>query len=175
MPLPLLRRCFCLTPLILAATFGLNGCAGDKPSSPENERRGALELIAHGTVNQGAPLKITLMQLTRQDLFLSAGYQDLQHDALNTLPDSLLTRESVYMLPGDGMRFLSLRLAPGARYLGLFAEYKDTGRQRWRIALPLSPPPAPSLLSAVWSSPPPELALAVKVTPDGLEECPYEQ
>lgn len=168
-PLFFLRR----LPGILALIICITACApaGKTPDGEGVDDR--LALIVRGRVNNGSPLKITLLQLTDPSLFLSAGYEDLQHDAHTALRGQLHAVEQIFLLPGDTFHSLPLAGAGGVRYLGMFAEYQDLAHKRWRLVVPLPPRPAPSLWAML--RPPPPRAIRVAITTDGLQEINDEK
>ncbi|NDL64386.1 type VI secretion system lipoprotein TssJ [Acerihabitans arboris] len=154
---------------VLALMMFITGCAGGEKPQGGYGRTSSLEFIAHGPLNQGAPLKITVWQLSHKARFLSAGYQELQHDAHTALAGNGLGGEEIFLLPGEASRTLPLVMSPDARYLGLFAEYKNITVQRWRLVLPLPPSPEPPLWTRLWPSSPPGPDRVIIVTADGLQ------
>ncbi|WP_410013157.1 type VI secretion system lipoprotein TssJ [Sodalis sp. C49] len=154
-------------PGLLALTAFISACAPAEITPQDSGGGDRLALNARGRVNNGSPLKITVLQLTDPSRFLSAGYEDLQRDAHKTLRGQVRAGEEIFLLPDDKCRVLPLPTADDVHYLGIFAEYQDLAHKRWRLLLPLPPRPAAS----VWTMlrPPPPVLRRITVTPDGLQ------
>lgn len=161
-------------PVLLAVMLATTGCAPAEKNPGGDSDKDCLVFSVRGRVNNGSPLKITVLQLSGASRFLSAGYDDLQHDPRQTLPGHVRAGEEIFLLPGDETRCLPLARAEAVRYLGIFAEYKDIAHKGWRLLLPLPPPPASSVWTALWPPSRPD-PLRVAVTPYGLQEINDER
>ncbi|WP_170975446.1 type VI secretion system lipoprotein TssJ [Martelella alba] len=149
--------------LSLIAALMLTGCAADPPPSH------VLELTIPGPANQGAPLKMRIFFLSDQTAFLSADYPALQDGGNTFLAGALLDTRDFFLLPDERTRRLSLVIPPAAKFLGLFAEYKNMTHRRWRVIWPAEiarPSFWHRLLPAGASRP---AGKRIAVTPDGLK------
>ncbi|WP_413736653.1 type VI secretion system lipoprotein TssJ [Sodalis sp. RH21] len=154
--------------LILAAVILIAGCAADD-NKPVNNT--LLTFTSSGLVNNGAPLKITILQLTHQCRFLAGDYYDLQGDANKVLAEHLLGKNELFLMPDDAEKLataIAIELAPGVRYLGIFAEYKGMAHKTWRLAVALPALAKPLFLTRLWTGPRPDEALTIEVSPAGL-------
>ncbi len=154
--------------LILSAVILIAGCAADE-NKPVNNT--LLTFASSGLVNNGAPLKITILQLTHQCRFLTGDYHDLQGNANKVVAEHLLGKNELFLMPDDADKLettIAIELAPGIRYLGVFAEYKGMANKTWRLAVALPAVAKPPFLARLWTGSRPGEVLIIEVSPAGL-------
>jgi type VI secretion system VasD/TssJ family lipoprotein len=84
-----------------------------------------------------ASLALRIYLLRDAQGFQNASFDNLYDNDEATLGATLLTRESVFVRPGES-RELSLELAREVRAVGVLAAYRELERAQWRAVLPLT-------------------------------------
>lgn len=131
----------------LLLTALLAGCSTGESRAPSHYQ---LTLCAPLPVNQGAPLKITLVVLNDGDAFSSAGFYALQEHTSATLGRTLIDHQHLFLLAAEREKKLTISVPPGATAIGLFADYPDFSRKAWRRLMPLSTFSRPAFYARLW-------------------------
>ncbi len=152
---------------ILATVVLISGCAAKHHKPLENN------ILAFETfgqiINKGSPLKITVVQLSSKTRFMAEEYFNLQNDVDKALDDQLLVKDEVFITPNEDKKIIILDPAPGVRYVGLFAEYKQIEDKAWRLLFPMPPAKTSSVWTSLWASPDPGMSWVIPVTPAGFQ------
>ena len=128
-----------LLQLATAATLvALFSCAsGPKPTTVK------ATLEVQPTVNpdsrgRPSPVVVRVYALKSLGAFNGAGFFPLFEKDKETLGAELVDSEEFQLLPGE-KRELSKEFKPEARYLGVFAAFRDTERAQWRASIAIPP------------------------------------
>lgn len=113
---------------------------GCTPSSKNEPAHYNLQFQASPQVNDAAPLKVRVLLLQSDAEFMSSDFYSLQNNAAATLGANLLNSDVFFLMPGQLSKTLSGQSMPGARYIGVMAEYQKLDGKKWRISLPLPVP-----------------------------------
>lgn len=152
---------------VLMAVMLIASCANKDPKPLANN---TLVFETSGQIiNRGSPLKITVVQLSSKSRFMAEEYFTLQSDVDKALDDQLLGKDELFISPDEDKKIMILDPAADARYLGIFAEYKQMEDKAWRLLLPVPPAKASSVWSALWSSADPDMFWTIQVTPSGFQ------
>ncbi|QWA11541.1 type VI secretion system lipoprotein TssJ [Sodalis ligni] len=159
-------ECFHLLRMIFFLSFFLlGGCAAkEEPAG----RCYSLAFVAEGEANGGSPLKIHLFLLTDRSAFMSAICADLQGDINTKLANALLDKKHFFLLPDVPLTEQTLTVVPGAKFIGIFAEYKHIAHQHWRFLLPLEDADRSPLWRRFWPDDADAFKQIIVVSRDGL-------
>lgn len=131
-----LKTLAALTALVLLA-----GCASMSPYSTMTKLN--LTLTASDELNpdlngRPSPIVVRLIELKHPVAFENADFFSLYERAKESLAPDMATSEELELRPGETVE-LKLSVAPGSRYVGLLAAYRDLSQARWRYVVPLTP------------------------------------
>jgi len=152
---------------ILVAFMLISGCA-DKEAKPLGNTTLVFDTFGQ-IINKGSPLKITVVQLSNKTRFMAEEYFNLQDDVDKALDDQLLGKDEIFITPNEDNKIMIVDPAPGARYVGIFAEYKQIEDKAWRLLFPVPPAKASSVWTSLWSSPDPGMSWVIPVSPTGFQ------
>ncbi|WP_240155260.1 type VI secretion system lipoprotein TssJ [Candidatus Pantoea multigeneris] len=134
--------------LIPLALILLAGCGA---TSSETASRYQLKFQAHPQINDSAPLKVRVLLLKSDANFMSADFYSLQNKPDAVLGNDLLNADQFFLMPGQLNKLLRGQTQPGARYIGIMAEYQTLDGKKWRLSLPL-PDPSQGSTWKFWQS-----------------------
>ncbi len=87
--------------------------------------------------NEALPVVVRVYQLTDPQAFESASFEDLWKKDSLTLGSSLLTKEEFTLQPSS-KETISFEQHEAAKYVGLFAMFRDRDDNKWRVVKELS-------------------------------------
>ncbi len=160
--------CFHLFRMVFFISFfSLGGCAVNE-DTPESCY--SLSFISEGDVNDGSPLKIHLFFLNDRSAFMSADYADLQGNMNKKLANALLGKKHFFLMPEAQLTEHTLTAVSAAKFIGVFAEYKNTAHQHWRLLLPVEDAVRPPIWRRFWPGATDAGKRIIAVTRDGLRQ-----
>ncbi|MBV6749601.1 type VI secretion system lipoprotein TssJ [Pseudomonas chlororaphis] len=125
--------------LLGAAIWLLSGCSALSPFSSVTKldlQLKASEQLNHDLNGRPSPIVLRLFELRHPVAFENADFFSLYDRARESLPQDLIATQELELRPGEDLA-LKLRIAPGSRYVGLLAAYRDLPHTRWRHVLTL--------------------------------------
>jgi type VI secretion system protein VasD len=130
-----LNRGFVVSMVMACGLLILAACASTPPKPAATQA----VLIASANVNPDAlgrpsPVVVRIYQLSGDAQFNDAGFFALYDHERATLGSSLIMRDERTLFPGQKVT-LDLALAPGTRFLGVAAAYRDVRTARWRAVV----------------------------------------
>ncbi|MEM9243127.1 MAG: type VI secretion system lipoprotein TssJ [Pseudomonadota bacterium] len=122
-----------LLPLLLCACSTLFG-------SKEQAKKVTVMVNSTATVNpdslgQNAPIAVTFYQLSKENAFMKANYNDLNNNSNKVLGDTLIEKTTWVIPAGTDNKKFSLTIQPGCHTLGIVAAYRDLSNKTWKTTL----------------------------------------
>jgi len=118
-----------LLPTIVVA---LAACSAAPPKAVPARATLSVSQDANPDANgRASPIVLRVYQLQEEGTFKDVDFFALFEHEREVLGPSLLSREEYALAPGE-QRELQLRLAPGVRYIGAAAAFRDIDNARWR-------------------------------------------
>jgi type VI secretion system protein VasD len=111
--------------------------AAPPPGVADVEIRAASD-INPDAAGRPSPVMVRVYELGGDAKFQQADYFELADTEAVLLGPDLVRREDVPISPGEE-RHLTLRLAPGARFIAVAVAYRDIDRAGWRAAIEVPP------------------------------------
>jgi len=125
--------------LLCTSIWLLSGCSALSPFSSVTKldlQLTASEQLNHDLNGRPSPIVLRLFELRHPVAFENADFFSLYDRARESLPQDLIATQELELRPGEDLA-LKLRVAPGSRYVGLLAAYRDLPHTRWRHVLSL--------------------------------------
>lgn len=146
--LPCCRIAICV--LLLAFTSACALLPGAGKSGPSIK----VKLTATNNVNPDsqkhpAPVMVRVYALSSATKFRQADYFSLQSQEASFLGSDLLESDEYILEPGQN-NTLYLPAAPGARFVGVIAGYRNMTGATWKIVYPLGNPNNAAWYTSVW-------------------------
>jgi type VI secretion system protein VasD len=130
-----------LLTILLAALLMLPGCAALSPYSTQTRLEMKLtgnELLNPDINGRPSPVVVRLLELKNPVAFETRDFFSLYERGGEALAQDLVAREELELRPGDSID-LKLHVAPGSRYVGVMAAYRNLPDTRWRYVIELAP------------------------------------
>ncbi len=117
---------------VILSFAGLCGCSifGNKPARL-NTKVQAVTYLNPNIYDQASPVVVVFYQLKSATAFSQANFFALYNEALKTLGTELLDKQELELRPNQSHE-LKQTIAPGARYLGVIAGYRNPDSAQWR-------------------------------------------
>jgi type VI secretion system VasD/TssJ family lipoprotein len=120
---------------------GSGVAAAGRPERGPGARNLKLAIRAEAKLNTdraqaAASLALRIYQLRDGDAFQRASFDNLYEQDEATLGAALVRRELLHLRPGE-TRNLELLLGEDARFVGVFAAYRELAGSQWRTLLPI--------------------------------------
>ena len=123
--------------LSVAASLA-TGCASAPPAT---EVAGTVQAAANvnpSVSKRPSPLLLRVYALKTATAFNAADFVSLYQQDQTVLGADLLGREEMILKPGDSRPMTTVN-SPDARFIGVFAAYRDLDHATWRSVLPVQP------------------------------------
>ena len=122
----------------LALTLALVACAtAPKPAQVAGTIQASDQLNPSAS-KRPSPVVLRVYELKTAASFNSADFMSLYQRDKAELGDDLIAREEFVLAPGEAKTF-GKTLAPGTRFIGVVAAYRDVEHARWRSIVPVQP------------------------------------
>jgi type VI secretion system VasD/TssJ family lipoprotein len=120
---------------------GSSAAVAARPGAGPGARNLKLAIRAEAKLNTdraqaAASLALRIYQLRDGDAFQRASFDNLYEQDEATLGAALVRRELLHLRPGE-TRNLELLLGEDARFVGVFAAYRELAGSQWRTLLPI--------------------------------------
>lgn len=127
---------------VIAAVALLAGCSSTKKPPKESDGEGDkinVQIIVApdanlNTLEQPAPIRLDLYQLSSSGEFNQAGFFELIEKPETQLGEKLIQRDQ-YMLHPDTVTVLPTRFDSNLKYLGVVGSYRGLDSRQWRLSL----------------------------------------
>jgi type VI secretion system protein VasD len=116
----------------------LAACAGGPKPAVVNGAIEASAMLNPSISQRPSPLLLRFYDLKSDTAFNSADFMGLYQRDQAELGAELLGKDEIVLQPGE-KRVLSRTLAPGAKFLGVLAAYRDVDRAQWRAVVAVKP------------------------------------
>lgn len=117
-----------------AALAGLLSCAGGPKPTMVQAALDVQPTVNPDSRGRPSPIVIRLYALKSLGAFNSAAFFSLFEKDKDTLGSELVDSEEFQLMPGE-KREIKKEFKPEARYVAVFAAFRDTERAQWRAAL----------------------------------------
>lgn len=126
---------------LLGMLLALMGCSALSPYSTQT--RLGLTLTGNDLLNpdingRPSPVVVRLLELKHPVAFETQDFFTLYARGAESLAQDLVASEELELRPGDRVD-LKLHVAPGSRYVGVMAAYRNLPETQWRYVLELRP------------------------------------
>lgn len=96
----------------------------------------ALPHLNSNNKQESFPVVVTFYQLTELTKFESANYFSLLDAAETVLSPSLIQKHEIEIRPNQQL-IQKISLAPGCKYIGVFAAFRDVEKSHWKETIDL--------------------------------------
>ena len=125
-----------MSALLLAAAALAAGCASKNEPPVLAATISASAKVNPDSRKRPSPVVVRVYELKSSAAFESADFVSLSEKDQAVLGAEMLSREEMVMRPGDS-KSINKNLAPGTKFIGITAAFRDLERARWQAIVPV--------------------------------------